>query len=644
MTAKLHPDILKKRKEEQTERREKKFKLSIAKLNLVLVSSYNGAEKPVTLKCILDDHEFTIGRSGDYKRGCPECKRRKKTETFKQKFIEKANKIHNNSYDYSEVNYKNNSTRVVIICKKHGPFEVLPACHTKKKRGCPQCLRENISDSIDFVAKEVLKMGGALVDSMSGNKKYILTEQRIKVECSTCRKAWTPKWRDLKVNKRWCGICTVKYAKSLSFGQLQTLANAESITITKFPNNPVDFLNKDDEVEFICNVCDHQDTKTVRCFTLNSKQKNQQTCSNCSSYRHSRTFEEIEQDLKNHGSSVIKFPNNGKIKKAKAEHIFSIKCPKGHISDNNIHNIYTNGIVRHGRPPCLECSREQQSEKQSMTLEEFLSRAKEKHGDRYDYSRINKDNWKNSRVKVPVICKKHGEWQCFPSTHILRSSGCSKCGYEETAKKQSRTHEEYVVLLKQKNPKVECLEQYVKSQHKILHKCLICDHMWKVVPNSLVIAGRGCPECGKKYYRENWAREVLEEMFGKKFPSVRPDWLKNPKTNRPLELDCYNKELNLALEFQGIQHYQPVEVWGGQEAYDKNIYKDKIKNNICNEKGIILWKIDNRKLKTLQEDEFRKKVEKIILKKAFSDFHTPSWNEKTKLIRKLLQEEKNGKR
>lgn len=584
MTAKLHPDILKKRKEEQT-------------------------------------------------------KRRKKTETFKQKFIEKANKIHNNAYDYSKVNYRNNSTRVEVICKKHGPFEMRPACHTDKKRGCPQCLREKISDSIDFVAKEVAKRGGTLVDSMSGDKEYILTEQRIKVECSTCKKVWTPKWRDLKVNKRWCGVCTVKYAKSLSFEQLQTLANAENITITKFPNNPVDFVNADDKVGFTCNVCDHQDTKTVRCFTLNSK-RDQKTCSNCSSYKHSKTFEEIEQDLRKHRFSVIKYPDNGKIKKAKDGDIFTIKCPKGHISDNNIHNIYTNGIARHGRPPCLACLKEHLSEKNSMTLEEFLSRAKEKHGDRYDYSKINEDNWINTHHKVPVVCKSHGEWQCFPSTHINNNTGCLKCGYEETAKKQTRTHEEYVALLKEKNPKIECLEQYVRSQHKILHKCLVCDHKWKVAPFSLTYNGTGCPECGKRYYRENWAREVLEEMFGKKFPSVRPDWLRNPKTNRPLELDCYNKELNLALEFQGIQHYQPVEAWGGEEQYRKNIYKDKIKNNICNEKGVILWKLDNRKLKALQEEEFKKKAKQEILKKAFSDFHTPSWNEKTKLIRKLLLEDK----
>lgn len=639
MTAKLHPDVLRKRKEKQTEIREKNFKSNLAKLNLVLVSPYNGAENPVTLKCVLDHHEFTISRAGDYRRKCPECKRRKKTETFKQKFIEKANKIHNNSYDYSKVNYKNNSTRVKIVCKKHGPFDILPACHTDKKRGCPQCLREEISDSIDFVSKEVAKMGGTLVDPMSGDKEYILTEQRIKVECSSCKKVWTPKWRSLKVNKRWCGVCTVKYAKSLSFGQLQSLANTENITITKFPNNPINFVNNDDKVEFICNVCDHQDTKTVRCFILNSKHENYQTCSNCSSYQNSKTFEEIEQDLKKRGFSVVKNPDNGKIKKAKFEDILTIRCPNGHISDNSVHNIYTNGIAKHGKPPCRECLKEQLSEKQSMTLEEFLSRAKEKHGDRYDYSKINEDNWKDSRHKVLVVCKKHGEWQCIPSTHILRGSGCPKCGYEEGSKKQTRTHEEYVAILKEKNPKIQCLEQYVRSQHKILHKCLICDHKWKVVPNSLIIAGNGCPECGKRYYRENWAREVLEETFGKKFPSVRPDWLRNPKTNHCLELDCYNEELGLALEFQGVQHYQPVKAWGGEQQFHKNIYKDKIKNNICNQRGIILWKIDNRKLKTLQEDEFRKKVKEMILKKAFSDIHTPLWNKNTNIIRKTLTEE-----
>ena len=55
-----------------------------------------------------------------------------------EQFIEKANLIHGNKYDYSKVNYINAKTKVIIICKEHGEFEQTPTGHLSG-RGCPVC-------------------------------------------------------------------------------------------------------------------------------------------------------------------------------------------------------------------------------------------------------------------------------------------------------------------------------------------------------------------------------------------------------------------------------------------------------------------------------------------------------------------------
>ena len=54
---------------------------------------------------------------------------------------------------------------------------------------------------------------------------------------------------------------------------------------------------------------------------------------------------------------------------------------------------------------------------------------------------------------------------------------------------------------------------------------------------------------------EEQCREILQRLTGKKFNSVRPDFLKNPETNRNLELDMYCEEMNVAFEYNGCQHY-----------------------------------------------------------------------------------------
>lgn len=53
-------------------------------------------------------------------------------------FIEKSNKIHNNKYDYSKVNYTGSKNKITIICSEHGEFEQRPNEHVRG-RGCRKC-------------------------------------------------------------------------------------------------------------------------------------------------------------------------------------------------------------------------------------------------------------------------------------------------------------------------------------------------------------------------------------------------------------------------------------------------------------------------------------------------------------------------
>ena len=68
--------------------------------------------------------------------GCDKCGG---TYTYTtEEFINRSNIIHNNKYDYSLVKYKNNKTKVKIICKEHGIFEQIPNSHILGQ-GCPKC-------------------------------------------------------------------------------------------------------------------------------------------------------------------------------------------------------------------------------------------------------------------------------------------------------------------------------------------------------------------------------------------------------------------------------------------------------------------------------------------------------------------------
>ena len=71
-------------------------------------------------------------------RACPTCAGVKPYTT--ETFIKKSKEIHGDKYDYSLVKYKNNSTKVELICPKHATFNVRPNDHLSKKSGCIRCL------------------------------------------------------------------------------------------------------------------------------------------------------------------------------------------------------------------------------------------------------------------------------------------------------------------------------------------------------------------------------------------------------------------------------------------------------------------------------------------------------------------------
>lgn len=84
-------------------------------------------------------------------------------------------------------------------------------------------------------------------------------------------------------------------------------------------------------------------------------------------------------------------------------------------------------------------------------------------------------------------------------------------------------------------------------------------------------------------------RQVLEDIYKRKFPSTRPDFLKNPETGYNLELDGYCEELQIAFEYNGVQHYVfPNFAHRSEDDFRKQVRRDQYKIEACNSSGIYL--------------------------------------------------------
>ena len=120
----------------------------------------NNKTKIVIICPIHGEIEITPNAHISEKRGCPKCGNTLKGANFKmsiERFIEKAQKIHGNSYSYEEVSYINNRTPVNIMCPTHGIFRQTPEVHLSG-HGCPECANikraeKNIMTTSEFIAK-----------------------------------------------------------------------------------------------------------------------------------------------------------------------------------------------------------------------------------------------------------------------------------------------------------------------------------------------------------------------------------------------------------------------------------------------------------------------------------------------------------
>lgn len=248
----------------------------------------------------------------------------------------------------------------------------------------------------------------------------------------------------------------------------------------------------------------------------------------------------------------------------------TITCP--------IHGDFTQTPNNHLRGAgCFDCGKFEMGEKQKLDTELWIEKAKSVHGDKYDYSYV---NYTSSNSPVVILCKQHGLFSQRPSLHLI-NGGCNKCGIENTSKQNSLSVENFITKSGSvhDNKYDYSLVEYVNANSKVKIVCPIHGEFDQVAAYHM--GGAGCQKCGIRISKPELAIKDMLDQLGVIYVHGDRSLIK------PLELDFYLPEHNLAIEFNGL-------VWHSEE-FGKDRHYHANKTSLCKAAGVRLvhiWEDD----------------------------------------------------
>lgn len=247
--------------------------------------------------------------------------------------------------------------------------------------------------------------------------------------------------------------------------------------------------------------------------------------------------------------------------------------------DGNVWKTEARVLYRSGCPKC-------DITKRTKTTEQFKK----------EVGRVNPNievlgNYKTSRNKLKFRCKLDGTiWETMPYT-ILGGCGCPKCADIKRINKKRKDIDIIKKQIKENNKDIELVGEYKNALSKTKFKCNKCGTTWNTSVSSIINLKTGCPKCSNRSKGEREIRKYCKENNIQYKEQYKIKKCKNIH-ELPFDFAIFNKEKLIALiEYQGVQHYKPVDFFGGEREFNKRKINDKIKKEYCKKNNILLIEI-----------------------------------------------------
>ncbi|MCQ1060615.1 zinc-ribbon domain-containing protein [Photobacterium sp. ZSDE20] len=500
------------------------------------------------------------------------------------KFIENSKRIFGDQFDYRDAEYKHAKEPVTLWCTFHDEEEkvlVKPDGHyTFIFGGCKNCyaLRKN-----------------------KDHHQYKLNILRKRVPTASNVKEELGDMLSFSCDKH--GFQIQSLTEYDSFGCIYCSLQIKRKNITHVEYDP-----SKREVTYCCNIhgehkASIEDYLTYSCLECKSEENK------------SRFFESLSPEiaeLNDYSDTVFGHTVFNKLE-------INYRCIK--------HNIQcVQGVTRHlkGKSGCKKCHKE----KMSLSLNEFhanliperkayfIKKAHEIWGTgtfcypNLDIELTSLDN------KITMICNMHkhpveiktitAREHITVTNHNGKGAGCYECKKIEASKRLRKPFGVVVARYKLKGLTVLSEEsEYCNSKSKLLMKCRN-GHITRTEVAKILYTNQGCTECNP-LIGETVTLKVLGEYFGVEFEKKR--FKTNTGKHQYLELDGYNDELKIGIEYQGPSHLKRS-FHRSHKSWMNQLDRDDATRNMCYEKGIKLIEVHCFKMDKLEADNIFDEISK----------------------------------
>jgi len=391
--------------------------------------------------------------------------RKKRTQ---KDFIDEAKLIHGNIYDYSEVKYLNQLTKVKIICSKHGEFLQYPKYHLQGN-GCLRC--GNIKSSLKrrnntkyFIDKSI-NVHGEKYDYSKVD--YTTSQTKVTIIC--------PKHGEFEqiAQSHMSGHGCSKCSSSHPMNNKSFILYAKKIHQDRYDYSKVEYQNKRKKVILICK--EHGEfLQTPNEHLAGSG------CIDCAGLRKKTTKQFIEEAILKHGKKYDYSKSNYINSSTK----ITIVCPV-HGEFEQVATHHLSGVG------CKDCSFEQAGKNRLKGIDDFITDANKIHRNRYDYSN---SIYNGTYKKIEIICEIHGSFKQTPKAHLI-GQGCPECGLIKIGDSKRKSKYQFILEANKvhKGKYDYSLVSYKKGHEKVIIICPTHGQFFQAPIEHT--SGKGCIDC-----------------------------------------------------------------------------------------------------------------------------------------------------